>query len=65
MSVDLPAPFSPRSAWISPDSTLKLIESFAVKSPNRLVMPRSSRDIAQIYSDNLLYTKQTGLVNNH
>src|SRR3954453_1829490 len=42
MSVLLPAPFSPRSAWISPGSTTRSMESFAVKEPKRLVTPRSS-----------------------
>src|SRR3954470_9921537 len=43
MSVDLPAPFSPSSAWISPRRSSKSIASFATSEPNRLVIPRSSR----------------------
>src|SRR6185369_17358167 len=34
MRVDLPAPFSPTSAWISPARTEKLIPSFAFTVPN-------------------------------
>src|SRR4051794_13685149 len=41
--VDLPAPFSPSSAWISPGATTRSTESFAVSAPKRLVIPRSSR----------------------
>src|SRR3989442_203436 len=44
MSVDLPAPFSPRSAWISPLRTSRSIASFAsVPVGKRFVMPRISR----------------------
>src|SRR3954453_22482677 len=42
MSVLLPAPFSPRSACISPGSTTRSMESLAVSEPKRLVIPRSS-----------------------
>src|SRR5690348_15818994 len=42
MSVLLPAPFSPRSAWISPGSTTRSMWSLATSEPNRLVIPRSS-----------------------
>ena len=38
-SVDLPAPFSPRSAWISPGSTSKSTPSFATTPGNRLLIP--------------------------
>src|SRR5580704_9248728 len=41
-SVDLPAPFSPISALISPLRALRLTASFARTSPNRLVIPVSS-----------------------
>ena len=41
--VDLPAPFSPRSAWISAGWTAKLTSSSARIPSKRLVMPRSSR----------------------
>src|SRR3954468_3023958 len=41
MSVDLPAPFSPTSAWISPLSTSRLASSLATIGPNRLTMPAS------------------------
>src|SRR5437764_12612536 len=40
--VDLPAPFSPSRAWISPGSTARSIRSLATRSPKRLVMPCSS-----------------------
>src|SRR5215210_959652 len=43
MRVDLPAPFSPSSAWISPRFSSKSIEWFATSEPKRLVIPRSSR----------------------
>ena len=42
MSVLLPAPFSPSRQWISPASMVRSMSSFAVKSPKRFVMPRSS-----------------------
>src|SRR3954467_12124488 len=42
MRVDLPAPFSPSRAWISPGSTTRSMESLATRSPKRLVIPRSS-----------------------
>ena len=42
ISVDFPAPFSPSRQWISPGSMTRSIESFAVKVPNRLVIPCSS-----------------------
>src|SRR3954451_1651165 len=42
MRVLLPAPFSPRRAWISPGSTTRSMASFAVSVPKRFVMPRSS-----------------------
>src|SRR2546423_14429488 len=40
--VDLPAPFSPSRAWISPGSTTRSMWALATRSPKRLVMPRSS-----------------------
>src|SRR5918999_492343 len=42
MRVDLPAPFSPSSAWISPRFSSKSIALFATNEPKRLVIPRSS-----------------------
>src|SRR3954453_13858168 len=45
ISVDLPAPFSPSSACTSPARTSRSIRSFAVKSPKRFVMPRSSSTV--------------------
>src|SRR5688572_4559533 len=42
MSVDLPAPFSPTSAWISPADSRRSAASLATTSPNRLTMPVSS-----------------------
>src|SRR3989442_8135757 len=43
MSVDLPAPFSPRSAWISPAWSAKETSSSAWVDPNRFETPRISR----------------------
>src|SRR6266446_2997288 len=43
MSVDLPAPFSPRSACTSPRRRSKSTRSFARTPGKRFVMPRSSR----------------------
>src|SRR5437763_7096562 len=43
ISVDLPAPFSPSSAWISPRRRSKSTASFASTPGNCFVMPRSSR----------------------
>src|SRR4051812_1617751 len=40
--VDLPAPFSPSRAWISPRRSSKSMASLATSAPNRLVIPRSS-----------------------
>src|SRR6476646_7927072 len=40
-SVDLPAPFSPRSACTSPSAASKSTPSFATTPGNRFVMPRS------------------------
>src|SRR2546421_6042971 len=42
MRVDLPAPFAPSRAWISPGSTTRSMWSLATRAPKRLVMPRSS-----------------------
>src|SRR6516162_546663 len=39
ISVDLPAPFSPMTAWISPYATSKSTPSSATVAPNRLLMP--------------------------
>src|ERR1700733_10123393 len=43
ISVDLPAPFSPSSAWTSPANTSKSTRSFATTEPNFFVIPLSSR----------------------
>src|SRR5947208_11429313 len=43
INVDLPAPFSPSSAWISPRPRSKSTASLARTPGNRFVMPRSSR----------------------
>jgi len=43
MSVDLPAPFSPTTAWISPARTARLTSLSAFTPGNVLVMPRISR----------------------
>src|SRR5215207_10500792 len=48
MRVDLPAPFSPRRAWISPASTVRSMWSLATKLPNRFVIPRSSSFMSPI-----------------
>src|SRR5262245_5778871 len=42
INVDLPAPFSPRRAWISPRRRSRSTPSLAVSDPKRLTMPRSS-----------------------
>src|SRR5690606_12233758 len=42
MSVDLPAPFSPTMAWISPARTARLTSELATTPGKRLVIPRSS-----------------------
>src|SRR3954452_8694811 len=41
ISVDLPAPFSPSRAWISPRRSSRSILSFATSAPKRLVIPSS------------------------
>src|SRR5207302_11056532 len=46
MSVDFPAPFSPRRAWTSPRLRSKSTWSFASTPGNRFVMPRSSITVA-------------------
>src|SRR5262245_37269143 len=43
MSVDLPAPFSPSTAWISPGRTRRFTSSLALTAGYCLLMPRSSR----------------------
>src|SRR5471030_2139128 len=43
MSVDLPAPFSPTIAWISPARTVRLTLSSATTPGNVFRMPRISR----------------------
>src|SRR5215475_504388 len=45
ISVDLPAPFSPSSAWTSPCRRSKSTWSFATTPGNRFVMPLSSRTV--------------------
>src|SRR5687767_7157749 len=42
IAVDLPAPFSPTSAWIVPGVTTRCRSSLARTPPKRLVMPLSS-----------------------
>ena len=44
INVDLPAPFSPKIAWISPGWITKSTPSFAVSAPYRLVMPVNSNN---------------------
>src|SRR5262249_41683443 len=39
ISVDLPAPFSPTTAWISPNAASKSTPSSATVAPNRLLTP--------------------------
>src|SRR5689334_1747287 len=43
ISVLLPAPFSPRSAWTSPGSASRSTPASAVTAPNRFVTPRMER----------------------
>ena len=45
-TVDLPAPFSPRSAWNSPGSTRKSMSFRAVVAPKDLLRFRSSSSSA-------------------
>src|SRR2546423_7403256 len=45
MSVDLPAPFSPSSAWTRPHSTARSTPSTALKPPKVLTTLRSSRAV--------------------
>ena len=47
-SVDLPAPFSPSSAWTVPGSTLIDTSSSATSEPKILVMPIVSSEGARI-----------------
>ena len=42
ISVDLPAPFSPRRQWTSPSRTSRFTPSTATNEPNLLVMPANS-----------------------
>ena len=49
MSVDLPAPFSPSSAWTSPGLRSKSTPSLATIDPKRFVIPRSSRALLHAY----------------
>src|SRR5262245_52825283 len=42
ISVDLPAPFSPSTAWISPGRTVRSMPSLATTDGYTLRMPRSS-----------------------
>ena len=42
ISVDLPAPFSPSTAWTSPRWIVRLTASLATNVPNRLVIPLAS-----------------------
>src|ERR1700734_118089 len=46
MSVDLPAPFSPTTAWISPALTVRLTLSSALTPGNVLVMLRMDRMVS-------------------
>src|SRR5262245_20630226 len=48
--VDLPAPFSPTRAWISPRRTLKLTLSTATVGPNALVTSRKTRTGSSVCS---------------
>jgi hypothetical protein len=43
ISVDLPAPFSPRTAWIWPGATRRLTRSLAFTAGYCLLMSTSSR----------------------
>src|SRR5450631_1655345 len=50
ISVDFPAPFGPSSASVSPRSTVNETLSTAVKSPKRLVIPRTSIAMVTAFS---------------
>ncbi len=50
MSVDLPAPFSPRSACTSPRRTSRSTSSLATVPGNSLRMPRISRTSSSVIS---------------
>ncbi len=43
ISVDLPAPFSPRTAWTSPRRASRSTPASAATAPKRLAMPRRAR----------------------
>src|SRR5690348_10816241 len=51
ISVDLPAPFSPTSPWISPGATAKSTDRRAATPPNVLVIPDSSNSAGMAKSD--------------
>src|SRR3954447_9742249 len=54
ISVDLPAPFSPTSPWISSVSRAKSTSRKAVTPPNDLLIPRSSRRGATVSDQEVL-----------
>src|SRR4051794_4685962 len=54
MSVDLPAPFSPQIAWISPRCTSKLTFESALTPGKVFVMPRISRIVFVTFADFLV-----------
>src|SRR5205807_6176291 len=60
--VDLPAPFSPRSAWISPEARSKSTAALATRLANRFVISRISTTAAWgIWTRRLLRVREEGL----
>src|SRR6478735_5212671 len=51
ISVDLPAPFSPRTAWICPGATRRLTRSLAFTAGYDLLMSTSSRRSIEGYGE--------------
>src|SRR4029078_6242212 len=57
ISVDLPAPFSPSSAWISPARSVKSTSCNARTAPKLLLIPRtSSREAAESWLFSMTFT---------
>src|SRR4051794_16365575 len=63
ISVDLPAPFSPQSAWISPGSRLKKTSCSAVTPPKRFVISQATKIGSDMAGLRILPTNQTDQTN--